>query len=91
MDLARYVHALATAAIPMPQELDVTAVGCATDEAVDAVNHAADLADALRFAIVGDAAIAFANVRGNPWDLAAVVDRLRDPAVPLRTAARWLT
>lgn len=78
MDLASTVDALATSAIPMPKELDVVALGCATDAALDALNEAAGEAGALGFSLHDGCAIAFAKVHANPWDLAEVVDRLRE-------------
>lgn len=38
MDLDGYVHALATAEIPQPKELDVTVIGAGTDAVVDELN-----------------------------------------------------
>jgi hypothetical protein len=78
-ELDRLYLALQRDDVPGPKELIACVAAPATDELVDQLDDAQAVAGgSLQFAIMDDELVAFATVRGNPWDLH---DVLREVAV----------
>lgn len=76
MDLDRYLEVLIAGEIPQPKEIVAEIPGPTSDELADALDDAADEIGSPRFAISDDSLLAFATIRGNPWDLHDVLESL---------------